>query len=460
MLDLERWGYVEEEFFLHGRAQRFQLAPGTAMGIDGRWDAVPVDVASYRTRMLVLRPREPGRFNGHVIVHWNNVSAGYDLIDDSVEIVASGSARVAVTTQRVGLDGLPPTPQGLKQWDPTRYGDLDIEDDDLSFDIFTQAARCVGPARQAGGVDPMAGLPVRTITAEGSSQSAARLATYVNAVHPLDPVFNAFLLLLYMGTATPPDVGEWVLNLGDGSYEDRRRKLLHGAHRIRDDVPARVMIVNSELESTAFYPVRQPDSGIFRLWEAAGTAHTSRPSQLDRAPRLRRDGIPSRPPLEGMNDVCLTPLFEAARRHLRRWAEGGAPPPSGPRIDISGDPATIARDDWDIAIGGIRLPGVEAPLAVHSALPLGPDVVSWLSGSSTPLPPAQLRARYGDLDGYLEQLRAATAAAVQAGILLSRDADGELTAATEHARELFSVIGGQVGAPGRVPSNEDPRRTG
>ncbi len=51
---------------------------------------------------------------------------------------------MCLTTQEVGIEGLPPMPQGLAAWDPQRYGTLTIPSDDYSYDIFTQGALAVG----------------------------------------------------------------------------------------------------------------------------------------------------------------------------------------------------------------------------------------------------------------------------------------------------------------------------
>ena len=55
----------------------------------------------------------------------------------------------------------------LKGWDPERYGTLDHPGDDFSFDIYTQAARAVGPAT-------LGGLAPEKLVASGGSQSAMR----------------------------------------------------------------------------------------------------------------------------------------------------------------------------------------------------------------------------------------------------------------------------------------------
>ncbi|GAC1535860.1 MAG: hypothetical protein NVS3B12_18280 [Acidimicrobiales bacterium] len=60
--------------------------------------------------------------------------------------------------------GLAATPQGLVNWDPGRYGSLTITSEGYSYDIFTQAARAVGPDRDRT-IDPLGGLDVRTVIA-------------------------------------------------------------------------------------------------------------------------------------------------------------------------------------------------------------------------------------------------------------------------------------------------------
>src|SRR5262249_7781316 len=160
-------------------------------------------------------------------------------------------------------------PQGLAAWDPGRYGQLAIPSDDYSYDIFTQGARAVGPNRSRHAGDPMGGLEVERVVAFGASQSAGRLATYLNAVHPLERALDGFILAIYFGSGSALEVGDAVVNLnlmkpvasGQG---------LRGGNLLRDDLDVPVFVVNSELEAIACYPVRQRDTDTFRYWESAG----------------------------------------------------------------------------------------------------------------------------------------------------------------------------------------------
>ena len=78
ILDIAALCYREDEYFLEGEATRFRPAPGTEFARDGRWQAEPAGTAQCKTRMTVYRHIDPARFNGTVVVTWNNVTSEYD----------------------------------------------------------------------------------------------------------------------------------------------------------------------------------------------------------------------------------------------------------------------------------------------------------------------------------------------------------------------------------------------
>jgi hypothetical protein len=77
-VDLDALGYVQEEFFLTGEAISYRPKAGTDLVFDGCWHVEPLDRSPFKTRMVVIRPRDAAIFNGTVVVLWNNVSAGYE----------------------------------------------------------------------------------------------------------------------------------------------------------------------------------------------------------------------------------------------------------------------------------------------------------------------------------------------------------------------------------------------
>ena len=138
LIDMAAHGFVEAEYFLTGQATTYAPAPGAELGRDGKWRIEPSGQVPFKTRFLVYRPADPAKFNGTVVVCWNNVTAGYELFfGEGPEVLEEGYAYVCATVQRVGVHGFEENPQGLVAWDGERYGDLSIPTDDASYDIFT-----------------------------------------------------------------------------------------------------------------------------------------------------------------------------------------------------------------------------------------------------------------------------------------------------------------------------------
>ena len=332
----------------------------------------------------------------------------------------------------MGVHGLSGAPQGLRAWDPERYGELSIASDDDSFDIFTQAARVVGPERDRT-TDVLGGLEVERVVAMGSSQSAGRLATYVNGIQPFAGAIDGFLLLIYFGSGTPLEVGDAVVNIVNPTEPFDARAALLGSNRIRDDLDVPVMVVNSELEAIACYAVRQPNSDRFCYWEAAGTCHVSRQAMNLRAPKYERDFGAPLPMPSSVNEISMIPLYDAGLHHLQQWLTNGTAPPAPPLIEFSGDPPHVVRDEHGIARGGIRLPQADVPLAQNSAIPVADDILSVLYGSSVAFPAAKVRQLYGDQATFLARFEEAARAAEKMGVLLPRD----VSALVDEARASY-----------------------
>ncbi len=428
--DLAAVGYIESEFFLTGEAARYTLAGGSDYAFDGVWAVEKRGTLPFRTRLLVRRPADPGRFNGTVVVNWNNVSIGHENLPGmSTELFEAGFAWVGASVQRVGLEGFPfGEPRGLVAWDPERYGTLSIPDDDLSYDIFTQVAAAVGPARVAQPPDPMGGLTVRRLLAFGASQSACRLATYYNSVQLLSQAFDGFLLVVYPGGGSLVDSTQPGPELDEIPAAARTlvNLLPFSSHVLRTDLDAPVLVLNSETEAPWYHAVRQADSDTYRLWEIPGTAHASSGGAKEATALQERDfgTVPpglSLPADANPNTLSFAPVAEAALHHMQRWISGGPPPPPQPRVEFSGDPPTVVRDEHGNAVGGIRLPQLAAATGSHRGA--SPKGVPDLTGSSTPFEAETLRKLYPHRDVYLARFEAAVRHGLEQGFLLPRDAE-------------------------------------
>ena len=117
-------------------------------------------------------------------------------------------------------------------------------------------------------------------------------------------------------------------------------------------------------------------------------------------------------------------VLKAAIRALREWVLGGSPPPSSPLLELSGDPPdTIVRDDDGNALGGIRTPQVDVPIATLSGEGQQGSLICSLFGSTAPFDEAKLAELYTDHESYVSAFNAATDSAVEAGFILPPDAE-------------------------------------
>ncbi len=393
--------YVCEEFVLAGEATAYAHPDDAPPSADGRWQALPVATAPYRTRVLVVRPADPAAFTGTVFLEWQNVSAGVEQPAPTAGEVYRGHAWVGVSAQIAGLYGSPSRRSRaarrapLLDADPERYGRLLHPGEPACFDIFSAAAAAVGP-RRSGAVDPLGGLEVARVIALGGSQSAMRLCAYANAVHPRHRVVDAFLLSVWEGRAPQLDAD------ADPLY---RRTT------VREDLDVPVLVVNSEFEVTATAELALHDTPLRRVWEVTGAPHGV--------------GHTVAPPPDGgwgPNPVSWRPVHEAALRAVHRWVGDGEPPAEQPRITLAGRPTTrIVRGEGGNAWGGIRLPELAVPVAEHRGRKGGTGSAPVLGGRRA-YPDALVTQLYRSRAEYVARWEQAVAELVAAGVVLPEDA--------------------------------------
>jgi hypothetical protein len=95
-----------------------------------------------------------------------------------------------------------------------------------SFDIFSQAAKAI---RNPSPVDVLEGLKPARLIAYGESQSAVRMVSYVNGVHPLAKQYDGFFIHSRGSSGVPfDDAGGLPLSFGGGAVFIRDRHLGEG----------------------------------------------------------------------------------------------------------------------------------------------------------------------------------------------------------------------------------------
>lgn len=433
--DLGTVGYVEEEFFLSGKATSY--SSDKELTEDGFWEAAPDSSAPYTTRIVVRRPTAAAGFDGTVVVEWFNVSSGMDAAPDWTfmhnQIVRAGSVWVGVSAQEVGIEGSGNSMGAmfaLKNADPVRYGPLDHPGDDFSYDIFSQAGAAVWFS--AGAV--LGGLEPELVIAVGESQSAFRLTTYVNGIAPLVDVYGGYLVHSRGAKGAPL--------VTDVPAPDPTLS--------RTDLEVPVLVLSSETDLVGdmlgYGRARQPDGPWFAGWEVAGTAHVDayglgigdEDDGSGVADKALFDAMLAPPSSVYFGVVeCDSPIntgphtyvARAALAALVRWAREGVPPPGMPRLELDDSGDELVRDGAGNAVAGIRTPQVDAPVARLSGL--GQEGVSFcqLFGTTAPFTGDQLAQLYPDHSAFVHQWNLSLDAALSAGAILADDAANLRTAA-------------------------------
>lgn len=421
-VDLHEQGYVEQEYYISGVANRYRISNnmGTAELVDGGHP--------YRSRILVRRPIDRRKFNGTLAIEWYNVTTGQDIDFNYAAsheyLLRSGYAIVAVSVQLAGVNK-------LKEWSPARYGNLSLEvpntdasganlgTDLLGWDVFSQTIQAL---RQPGAVNPLAGLTIRRVIANGESQSASRLTLYYNAIDPLHRMVDG---VVYYDVA--------------------------GA--LRADNPTKAISVGTEIFG-ANPGNPSPDNANLRRWDVAGTTHVSLHDMQYADAIVLRDGA-----LRGTDGkpATLTALIEssgctlkpiwstvplhyvlnAAFDRMNRWIQGRGAPRGAPRFerDTGATPNVVRRDADGLVLGGIRLAELEYPTAVNRTAGNTGGMFCRLAGAHRLMSREELTTRYPDARSYLRAVEALTEQNRIAGYILANDAATTVAS----ARRLFSV---------------------
>jgi hypothetical protein len=322
-------------------------------------------------------------------------------------LMRDGYVSAAISAQFLGVQSA--SPMSLRNWDPQRYGSLQHPGDYFAYDIFAQAAQALRSGLVVGH------LPVGVVLGTGTSQSCLWLVTYISKLAAGDGVFDGYHPTTCPATAEVPDT--------------------------------LVPIVWGTTEWEAAIPSR-PDGPLLRVWEIAGTSHANQWEVRFQGAQGSRDfssvGGTALFPAPWDEDAAgqygergsspsnLAPgryAFRAAIDGLNRWArdwkEARAGRLGADRVRPAPAAGRLARDGWRLrrdehgnALGGVRLPALEVPVATYRG-----EFSDGANGSTTAFDRATLAELYPTHDAYLATMRAVTDVAVAGGFMLPVDRD-------------------------------------
>jgi hypothetical protein len=413
-LRLEAYGYIEEEFFLSGKANVYDA--------DANDDLTLVHAElPYKNRILVRRPADKARFSGRVYVDILNATQGYDIEDLWHRIylwcMENGHAYVGITSKPINV-------RSLKNFDYARYNSLNWAsaerapeptisrsatipgtEEGLVWDIISQVGATL---RQKNGSNCMGGYPVQEIYLCGQSQSGAYLNTYVSyfdrwlqaadGKHLFDGYMNIVGALVQRSLRQENTTGPLKL------HKRHMHPCLTPYIALSSEADLTLFSMFLDGEKLLNIQVENTDTATAkcRYYEIAGTPHTDIVCPvLTSLEDISRTGsaIPNLDEklLENLNDYPTQLFICGLLNLLHIWACGGKAPEVFPPLERGDD--GLLRDELGNAKGGLRTPLVDVPIASYTAC--NPDDPEGICGRMLYLTRKDFLHRYGSEENYL-----------------------------------------------------------
>lgn len=401
---IRMYDYVEEEYFISGTAGVY--GPGRQDGNAARAPELGrhgIELTSrlrplaalvrpdvpFRTRVLVLKPRDPTKFSGNVhLVPLHNLD-GTTYVERN--LLRGGDVWMGLEVNGGTRFGVEERPSGgvvnLRETNPERYSTLSLpaglpadwpdlqpgrlaeafkklnfmSPDGETF-IFTQEisrsyaqapdiiTNTAGVLRSNPPVGPLTGYRVRRMYTAGRSGQTTILAPYIDFHHD-----------------------RAVTSLGHVPFDGYMIRVgAMPASRPRGSV---LVLVQTEGEAVNLKPPLPSDSDNpkVRYYEIPGAGHgiSSRPNISHRIGSVVPQGVQGISDIEGHTDYqpfdkINLPIVWGMWRNIYEWVDKGVPMPrAAPITRDASAPDGIARDRFGNALGGLRTPWVDVPDAVY-----------------------------------------------------------------------------------------------
>jgi hypothetical protein len=446
--DLSKFGYVEEEFLLSGKANVYGFDSAAKV-------VVRTSDAPYTTRILVRRPVATDKFSGNVIVELLNSALQYDWDPQWMfcrgYFIEHGDIWIGITIK-------PAAAKSLKKFNPERYASLSWAnplppdktcpksalaypdqapetEEGLAWDIISQVGALV---RSNDKQNPIKNFKVEYVYATGYSLTGAYLKTYINFIRPLStamllngkPVYDGYLIGDGDGFAVAMNQCEQTFPPGIPPIIVRPRK-------------EPVISVVTEGSFIGAIGARRPDSDAsddrYRRYEVPGASHGNQLvfSFAPRPGETEKLGIATPTPncigadKYGLTDFPLEYVMNAAFANLDAWARSNIAPPRAEVMETSSGRNSpgpeVKIDKHGNAVGGFRTPYLDAPVATYHSKSRPADEKSApfcdSQGYKVPFEKEKIRALYPTRESYLIKVNSMVDSMVKQRFLTKTDGE-------------------------------------
>ena len=419
--NVEPIDYVAEEYLMSGVSPIWEPSSALDTAGSGFSSAAPFNYlqhtpnseprkvlgsAPYTTRVVIYRPRDMAKFSGVTIIEPIHRQAdGYIFVFNVISRFYASRGMAVATIQH------PASFEPTVKADPQRYGSLAVKD-------WTQFWATIA---QLGALLKSDASPLRALTKRlyltGYSFTGMCTSTFANFHHNATraadgrPIFDGYLSHCNEYYVQPLDVPVIRVNT-QGDYNYFTNSSYNPFARVPDSDDAWNRTRRYEVAGAQHEPLPRAEQGaaIPPFW-AAVTCYKTYPAggQLN-------------------ENVFIRPVFEIAVVHMEDWITKQISPPRAPWIVIGKSTVQAELDENGNAVGGLRMPELQVPVATYSV----GEKECRLNGYMSPFSTEKLRALYGNKARYLKLYDEAADAMVAQSWMLQDSAER----LKQHAREI------------------------
>jgi Alpha/beta hydrolase domain len=363
--------------------------------------------ATYKTLLHLRRPIPRRKISDTVVVEPTHPLGLWPITTTAAPYLTdAGHVSVAVVSSPLVLGA-------AKAFNPLRYQTLDIPDiAGIDLQILAQVGALLKSRRGRLSPGALSPGPLRDVRAKhvilgGYSNTGAVVRDFIATKHDQtrlpsgDPVYDGYFPVQTAVGSAPtaiPDLDVPVLEIQGES------ELIRTFERGFDQLG-----------------YRRPDGPTYRLYEVAGLSHvTSRPG-----PGFVPAVFPCVEPTRSL--FPQRHVWSNALKNLVVWVDRGFAPPMADRIALAADGRTVVRDEHGNAVGGVRTPYLDVPIATHGAVSTNvpgspPSNRCDFYGYQVDFPREKLVQLYGDHAGYVRAVNHSVKSLVRKRWYLRQDA--------------------------------------
>ncbi len=443
--------YIIEELKFKGKAttyksdsisNKFFNSFTNEEGLQGLVNSEEDKLFDYTTIAVIMYPKNIKTFSGTIISETGNYWLSGFLYATIEEILRKKHCYIFPCLLKFTLET---EISNHFKINPIRYNDLNIPNDILYLDLFSQTTK--------GSIDYLTnkGYNINNKLGFGKSIGGSMLQSYMNFVHPIVNYFDGFMFDSQIALGGFKIYQESVNNFRAAYRNDLNVPIFR--HDCENDFIILLNAVTYNLY-TEFLDLLKNINNKARIWVSAGTSHTDNSFYYTTIDNIEykhyysttRQNIGENTIFGAkteyktyVSDSPANFIIKSILNSLIKWTKYGILPiqPEGLEVENINNKPVILRDKIGFPKGEIRVAEINVPLRYYSPKSINyPDFD--LATQTIPIEKEVLQSLYSSVDDFVKKFTNALQDDIDNGWILKEDKETILKKQTEIAKILLA----------------------